>query len=90
MKGVMNGDRSGVEEETREQGSGMGEESGVVMELCATILCAGGAGTYVVLQCGSAGHNIRSKPTLQGSPVGRLKLGDTFQVEDEVSGHGTV
>ena len=53
-------------------------------------LCAGGAGTYVVLQCGSAGHNIRSKPSLQGTPVGRLKLGDTFQVEEEVRGCSNV
>ena len=51
---------------------------------------AGGAGTYVVLQCGSAGHNIRSKPSLQGTPVGRLKLGDTFQVENEVGACDTV
>lgn len=38
----------------------------------------------MVLQCGSAGHNIRSKPSLQGTPIGRLKLGDTFHVENEV------
>jgi E3 ubiquitin-protein ligase MYCBP2 len=44
----------------------------------------GGPGVYVVLQCGSAGHNIRAKPTLKGMPVGCLKLGDTFQVDEEV------
>ena len=53
--------------------------------MCVTVHAAGGPGVYVVLQCGSAGHNIRAKPTLKGMPVGCLKLGDTFQVDEEVS-----
>ena len=53
--------------------------------VCVTVHATGGPGVYVVLQCGSAGHNIRAKPTLKGMPVGCLKLGDTFQVDEEVS-----
>lgn len=77
----------------RRMGREVGMERRGVGEVLPSLelLCpAGGAGTYVVLQCGSAGHNIRSKPSLQGTPVGRLKLGDTFQVEDEVGTRSAV
>ena len=45
----------------------------------------GGSGTYQVIQCGSAGHNIRSKPGIKGTPVGRLAKGNKIEAADEVS-----
>lgn len=44
----------------------------------------GGSGTYQVIQCGSAGHNIRSKPGIKGTPVGRLAKGNKIEASDEV------
>ena len=44
----------------------------------------GGSGTYQVIQCGSAGHNIRSKPGIKGAPVGRLAKGNKVEVSEEV------
>ena len=44
----------------------------------------GGPGEYEVVQCGSAGHNIRSQPNMNGAPVGRLTLKDTFTAVEEV------
>ena len=38
-----------------------------------------------MVQCGSAGHNIRSKPGLRGTPAGRLKKGDKINSPEEVS-----
>lgn len=35
-------------------------------------MCAGGAGEYEVIRCGEAGHNIRNRPTMKGTPVGLL------------------
>ncbi len=37
-----------------------------------------------MVQCGSAGHNIRSKPGLRGTPAGRLKKGDIINSPEEV------
>ena len=48
------------------------------------ISLAGGPGIYVVLHCGTAGHNIRAQPTMKSNAIGRLKLGDTFKVKEEV------
>lgn len=45
----------------------------------------GGSGSYQVIQCGSAGHNIRSKPGIRGTPVGRLAKGNKIEASDEVS-----
>ena len=45
----------------------------------------GGPGEYEVVQCGSAGHNIRSQPNMNGAPVGRLTLKDTFTAMEEVA-----
>ncbi len=45
----------------------------------------GGLGVYHVVQCGSAGHNVRSKPGLRGTPVGRLRMGDKISALVEVS-----
>ena len=45
----------------------------------------GGPGSYQVVQCGSAGHNIRSKPSLRGTPIGRLKKNDKINALEEVS-----
>lgn len=44
----------------------------------------GGVGTYEVVQCGSAGHNVRSKPGLKGTPVGRLTKGSKIEAVEEV------
>ena len=44
----------------------------------------GGPGSYEVVQCGSAGHNVRSKPGLKGIPVGRLTKGGKIEALDEV------
>ena len=40
---------------------------------------------YTVVQCGSAGHNLRSIPSMRGTPVGRLTKGSTVSVVQEVS-----
>ena len=45
----------------------------------------GGPGMYTVVQCGSAGHNLRSIPSMRGTPVGRLTKGSTVSVVQEVS-----
>ena len=44
----------------------------------------GGSGTYHVIQCGSAGHNIRSRAGIKGTPVGRLAKGNKIEVSEEV------
>ena len=44
-----------------------------------------GPGSYRVVQCGSAGHNVRSKPSMRGTPVGRLGKGNTVEAVEEVS-----
>ena len=51
------------------------------------LFASGGPGTYSVVHCGAAGHNIRSKPGMKGSPVGRLAKGSLVEIEEEV---GTV
>ena len=44
----------------------------------------GGAGNYEVVQCGSRGHNVRSKPGLNGTPVGRLVKNSKVEAVEEV------
>ena len=45
----------------------------------------GGSGVYQVIQCGTAGHNVRSKPSMKGTPVGRLTKGNKIEALEEVS-----
>lgn len=45
----------------------------------------GGLGKYEVVQCGSCGHNVRSKSGLNGAPVGRLTKNGKIEAVDEVS-----
>ena len=47
----------------------------------------GGVGSYEVVQCGSAGHNVRSKPGLRGMPIGRLTKGGKIEAVEEVIKH---
>ena len=44
----------------------------------------GGPGVYQVVQCGTAGHNVRSKPGMRGTPVGRLTKGNKIEATEEV------
>ena len=44
----------------------------------------GGLGSYEVVQCGSSGHNVRSKPGLNGTPVGRLIKNSKIEAVEEV------
>ena len=39
---------------------------------------------YRVVQCGTAGHNVRSKPSMRGTPVGRLSKSSTVEAIEEV------
>ena len=41
-----------------------------------------------MVQCGSAGHNVRSKPSMKGTPVGRLSKGNKIEAVEEVGGAG--
>lgn len=43
-----------------------------------------GPGSYQVVQCGTAGHNVRSKPTMRGTPVGRLNKNNIIEATEEV------
>ena len=43
-----------------------------------------GPGSYQVVQCGTAGHNIRSKPSMRGTPVGRLNKNNIIEAIEEV------
>ena len=43
-----------------------------------------GPGSYQVVQCGTAGHNVRSKPSMRGTPVGRLAKDNTIEAIEEV------
>ena len=43
-----------------------------------------GPGSYQVVQCGTAGHNIRSKPSMRGTPVGRLNKSNIIEAIEEV------
>ena len=45
----------------------------------------GGLGSYEVVQCGSRGHNVRSKPGLNGTPVGRLVKNGKIEAVEEVN-----
>ena len=45
----------------------------------------GGLGSYEVVQCGSRGHNVRSKPGLNGTPVGRLVKNSKIEAVEEVN-----
>lgn len=39
---------------------------------------------YEVVKCGSFGHNIRSRPNLKATPVGRVTMGNQVSVVEEV------
>jgi len=41
--------------------------------------------SMIVVKCGASGHNIRSKPSLKGAPIGMLALGNTVTVQEYVS-----
>lgn len=41
--------------------------------------------SMIVVKCGASGHNIRSKPSLKGMPIGMLALGNTVTVQEYVS-----
>ena len=43
-----------------------------------------GPGSYQVVQCGTAGHNVRSKPSMRGTPVGRLGKRNIIEAVEEV------
>ena len=45
----------------------------------------GGIGVYQIVQCGTAGHNVRSKPNMRGTPVGRLGKNNFIDTIEEVS-----
>ncbi|XP_065845558.1 E3 ubiquitin-protein ligase MYCBP2-like isoform X3 [Oscarella lobularis] len=45
----------------------------------------GGAGEYEVVRCGEAGHNIRSRPNLKGTPVGLLCRTNRIKASEHVS-----
>ena len=49
-----------------------------------------GPGMYQVVQCGTAGHNVRSKPNMRGTPVGRLSKRSTIEAVEEVNLKSTV
>jgi hypothetical protein len=42
------------------------------------------AQTFYVVDCGASGHNIRALPSLKALPVGKLKLGSSFLVTEQV------
>ena len=50
-----------------------------------TSFLAGGTGLYEVVKCGSFGHNIRSRPNMKASPVGRLTMANQITVIEEVT-----
>lgn len=41
--------------------------------------------SMIVVKCGASGHNIRSKPSLKGAPIGMLALGNTVTIQEYVS-----
>lgn len=41
--------------------------------------------SMVVVKCGASGHNIRSKPSLKGAPIGMLALGNIVIIQEYVS-----
>ncbi|KAK6627348.1 hypothetical protein RUM44_009825 [Polyplax serrata] len=41
-------------------------------------------GIYTVVKCGAACHNVRSRPSLQSTPVGMMVLGNQAEVLDQV------
>ena len=45
----------------------------------------GGPGVYQVVQCGTAGHNLRAKPNMKGTPVGRLSKRSSIEAAEEVN-----
>ena len=51
----------------------------------AVVAAVGGAGNYVVVHCGSLGHNVRRKPGKNASVVGLLTRNSTIVVTASVS-----
>ncbi|RLU26230.1 hypothetical protein DMN91_000023 [Ooceraea biroi] len=43
--------------------------------------------SMIVVKCGASGHNIRSKPSLKGVPIGMLALGNTVTVQEYCVNH---
>ena len=55
------------------------------LEIIAIFLSLlGGAGEYEVVRCGEAGHNIRSRPNLKGTPVGLLCRTNRIKASEHV------
>jgi hypothetical protein len=54
-------------------------------DLLIFIMFTGGPGVYEVIKCGSFGHNIRNRPNLKATPVGRVTMGNQVSVIEEVS-----
>ncbi len=40
--------------------------------------------TFYVVDCCASGHNIRAQPSLKALPVGKLKLGSSFLITEQV------
>ncbi|XP_059170813.1 E3 ubiquitin-protein ligase MYCBP2-like isoform X4 [Physella acuta] len=48
-----------------------------------------GPGTYMVIKCGSSGHNIRARPSLKAPPIGMITKGKKIKaVEDTINSDG--
>ncbi|XP_055893471.1 E3 ubiquitin-protein ligase MYCBP2-like isoform X4 [Biomphalaria glabrata] len=48
-----------------------------------------GPGTYMVIKCGSSGHNIRARPSLKAPPIGMITKGKKIKaVEDTINNDG--
>ncbi|KMQ98404.1 putative e3 ubiquitin-protein ligase mycbp2-like protein [Lasius niger] len=43
--------------------------------------------SMIVVKCGASGHNIRSKPSLKGAPIGMLALGNTVTIQENCVNH---
>lgn len=39
------------------------------------------SGSYTVIKCGASGHNVRSRPSLNATPIGMLVLGNRVNVK---------
>lgn len=43
--------------------------------------------SMIVVNCGASGHNIRSKPSLKGAPIGMLALGNRVTIQEYSVNH---
>ncbi|KAH9488940.1 E3 ubiquitin-protein ligase mycbp2 [Bulinus truncatus] len=78
---------AGAEVGRRERrGFGQSEGAGFFMGLHALNK---GPGTYMVIKCGSSGHNIRARPSLKAPPIGMITKGKKIKaVEDTINSDG--